>query len=116
MSRACLLYTSQTLIINGFANEQDLGTNDLNPDLAVPELSIPEDSKTPTSITLNWNAVDEATSYELKIDGVIFNVDDMLSFIHDDLDYNSTHTYQVRARNANGYSQWSEAVSYTHLS
>lgn len=39
---------AQTLIINGFANEQDLGTNDLNPDLAVPELSIPEDSKTPT--------------------------------------------------------------------
>ena len=106
---------AQTLIINGFANEQDLGTNDLNPDLAVPELSIPEDSKTPTSITLNWNAVDEATSYELKIDGVIFNVDDMLSFIHDDLDYNSTHTYQVRARNANGYSQWSEEQSATSL-
>ena len=39
----------------------------------------------------------------------------MLSFIHDDLDYNSTHTYQVRARNANGYSQWSEEQSATSL-
>lgn len=100
---------AQTLTIKGFENNGELPADRLNESLAAPaDLAAPEDAKTPTSIKLTWSAVADATSYELKVDGTVFSVGDATEYEHVDLAYNSTHTYQVRSRNADGYSAWSE--------
>lgn len=100
---------AQTLTISGFENNGELPADQLNESLAAPaDLAAPEDAKTPTSIKLTWSAVADATSYELKVDGTVFSVGDATEYEHVDLAYNSTHTYKVRSRNADGYSAWSE--------
>lgn len=100
---------AQTLTISGFENNGELPADRLNESLAAPaDLAAPEDAKTPTSIKLTWSAVADATSYELKVDGTVFSVGDATEYEHVDLAYNSTHTYKVRSRNADGYSAWSE--------
>lgn len=104
----------QTLVLKGFENNGDLSANKRNPNLAAPE-NLKDDTarKTPTSNTLTWDKVDGATSYELLVDGVVNTVGDVTEFTHADLKYNSTHTYKVRARNKDGYSEWSEEVTAT---
>ena len=102
----------QTLVIEGFANDGKLPKDQLNENLAVPTLTENIEAKTPTSITLGWNKVDTATSYELMIDDVVFAVGDAQAYTHVDLAYHSEHTYQVRSRNADGYSKWSEKQTF----
>lgn len=102
----------QTLVIEGFANDGNIQKDQLNENLAVPTLTENVDAKTPTSITLGWNKVENATSYELMIDDVVFAVGDADAYTHVDLAYHSEHTYQVRSRNAEGYSKWSEKQTF----
>ena len=51
----------------------------------------------------------------MLVDGNLYAMGDALSYIHDDLDYHSEHTYCVRARNAEGYSAWSEQLVTSSL-
>ena len=108
---------TQTLVLEGFENvDADLPVNELDESLAVPaNLRDVEDSKTPTSNTIAWDAVEGATSYDVRVDGVVNNVGNVTTYTHTDQDYNSTHTYEVRARGENGYSEWSEAIEATTL-
>lgn len=96
----------QTLILEGFENEDaDLSKDELNANLYAPEnLRDVAEKKTPTSNTLTWDAVEGATSYEILVDGVVNTVGTATEFTHADQPYNSEHTYQVRSRNADGYS------------
>ena len=101
----------QVLVVNGFVNDGGLSEDKLNENLAVPaNLTAPEEQLTPTSIDLTWDKVDDATNYELLVDGRLNYVGNLNTFKHTDLSYDSQHTYQVRARNAEGYSQWSEEL------
>ena len=101
----------QTLTINGFANEGNLSKDEENTSLTAPaNLTAAEEDKTPTSIKLTWDEVADATSYEVMVDGIVNTVGNVTEFEHVDLEYNSQHTYKVRARNADGYSDWSEEV------
>lgn len=106
---------AQTLVINGFANEGTFEKDQLNENLPVPVLTAAEEDKTPSSIRLTWNPVADATSYEIMVDGIVNGVGDKTVFDHVDLDYNSTHVYKVRARNAEGYSNWSEELTTSSL-
>lgn len=117
---------AQTLVVEGFSNSQTLDANTLNADLPVPTLVEPtDDEKTPTSITVKWNApgniTETITGYDIEVDGVVntilANADDTVptTYLHKDLEYNSAHTYRVRVRTASGYSNWSEAGIYTSL-
>lgn len=103
---------AQTLELGGFVNADATLTADrLNENLSAPtNLAAPEDATTPTSIKLTWGKVDGATSYDLKVDGTVFAVGDAAEFTHTDLAYNSKHTYQIRSRNAEGYSAWSDVL------
>lgn len=112
----------QRLVIEGFENTGNLNSTDLNEDLAAPTLSENVEAKTPTSITLTWNSVDNATGYEILVDGTIDDAGNVTSgminsvaggaeatsFIHTGLQYDTTHTYYIRAVNADGHSAWSE--------
>ena len=99
-----------TAVIEGFANEGDLPVDQVNTALSAPVLSVDEEAKTPTSIVMNWNTVEGATSYEIMVDGVLNTTGDATTYTHSGLKFDSEHTYKVRARNAEGYSEWSEEV------
>lgn len=104
---------AQTVVVNGFENDGNLPENKPNSSLTAPELTDNTEAKTPTSITVDWEAVEGATSYELKIDGRLNTVEgDALSFTYRDLDYASAHTFQIRSKNADGYSEWSETYTF----
>lgn len=65
-------------------------------------------------IEIGWQEVKEASYYDLKINGILFeNVSN--PFLHRDLDYTSSYTYQVRARNSKGGSDWSHEVVLTTM-
>ena len=108
---------TQTLILEGFENvDADLPVNELDENLAVPEnLHDVAEGKTPTTNIIAWDAVEGATSYDVRVDGVINNVGNNTTFAHNDQAYNSAHTYAVRARGENGYSEWSEEIEATTL-
>jgi len=67
-------------------------------------------SYTDTSATVTWNAVDKATSYEIEVDGVIYNKGSATAHTHTNLPVNSQHTYKVRAKNSMTKSAWTEII------
>lgn len=105
----------QVLVVKGFANSANLDADKENAKLTPAKLVSNDEDKTPTSIKLTWEKVAGATSYELMVDGVLNSVGDASEFTHTDLSYHSTHTYQIRSRNAEGYSKWSEPIESTSL-
>ena len=108
---------AQTLVLEGFENvDSKLPVNEPDETLAVPTgLHDVAEGKTPTTNVVAWDAVEGATSYEVQVDGIVNNVGSATTFAHIDQDYNSTHTYAVRARGENGYSEWSETIEATTL-
>lgn len=107
---------SQSVEIYGFENAKNFDANSDNPNLTTPNNVVAGDeNKTPVSINLTWDRVENATSYEVEADGVIYVVGDNPEFNHTDLAYHSTHRYRIRARNASGYSSWSNVLEATSL-
>lgn len=101
----------QTVEIRGYVNEFVRQADKENKSLAVPVLSAPKEQKSPTSIRLEWTEVREADSYEMLVDGRLCTMGNTCSYLHDELEYHSEHTYRVRARNKEGYSLWSEELT-----
>lgn len=56
------------------------------------------------SITVTWNAVSGAGSYDIERDGVWTNVGNTTTYTHNGLANSTTHTYRVRANNNTGSS------------
>lgn len=66
-------------------------------------------SATDVAINLTWDPVLGATGYEVEIDSDPTNIADngnSTTFTHGALPSNSTHTYEVRARNSSGSGAW----------
>ncbi|OPX46462.1 exoglucanase B precursor [Ruminiclostridium hungatei] len=81
--------------------------------------TLPEPPETPeiketntarTAVTIAWDAVDKAESYEIEADGVIIAVGAVTEYTHEALQPDTVHTYRIRAVNAGGSSQWSNAT------
>ncbi len=64
-------------------------------------------------VELSWDAVAEATSYELEVDGSLIDNDTSLNCIHLGLTPGSQHIYKVRAKKGNQASDWGKAVTVT---
>jgi hypothetical protein len=65
-----------------------------------------------SQITVAWNAVSNATGYDLQVDGA--TVSSVTSpYVHSGLATSSTHKYAVRAKNSAGASAFSASVSAT---
>lgn len=106
----------QSVEILGYINTFPRQTEKVNEALAIPTIYVPEEKKTPTSLWLEWKGTEGADSYEMLVDNRFYTMGDACFFLHDELEYESTHTYRIRARNAGGYSQWSEEIAVeTHL-
>lgn len=65
------------------------------------------------SMAVSWNKVEEADAYELEVDGLIMDVGNTDTYLHEGLEPVSGHTYRVRAKNAGGKSPWSAPVDMT---
>lgn len=63
------------------------------------------------TITLSWNLVEGAESYEVLVDGALVNNGSSNLFKHSGLEPNSRHVYRVRARSGLTIGDWSETVS-----
>ncbi len=76
-----------------------------------PGPSMPEEAtqtSTENSVTLNWNAVNGADSYDVIFDGQTYHVTRNTITINS-LAPNTSYTYRVRANNANGSSEYGPA-------
>ncbi|MFE5319168.1 fibronectin type III domain-containing protein [Paenibacillus sp. NPDC056579] len=70
-------------------------------------------SATPTSITLTWDSVSNATGYDVEIDGKVMSGHTSAQYIHEGLEPNTMHVYRVRSRNSRAVSGWTEPVKKT---
>ena len=68
---------------------------------------ITETYTTQSAITINWDAVDKATGYEIETDGKTINTGINTTYTDEGLNPDSTHKYRVRAINDGGSSEWS---------
>lgn len=111
-ARADVNQTAQTVVVNGFKNEAEFDKDVLNPALTVPtNFIVDTDKLTPTSITLKWDTVDQATKYDVEVDGILNRNITATTFIHLEQPFDTPHKYRVRAVNKDGYSQWSDYVN-----
>ena len=81
-------------------------------------LSVPGNvtaSSSVSTITVKWNAVAEATAYDLMADDVLVENITATSYVHMDLQGGTVHKYKVRARNGDVSGPWSNEVSATTL-
>jgi len=69
--------------------------------------NITDTSTTQSAITINWDAVANATGYEIEADGKIIDTKLNTAYTDEDLEPDSKHEYRVRALNAGGPSEWS---------
>ena len=97
--------------VEGFENTQDLGEDIEDSSVAVPTNFV-EQSKTDSEITLDWDDMKDAVSYDIEVDGTVYrNILDS-TYTHSGLQYLTDHTYRVRAVAENGhYSAWSEPLT-----
>ncbi|MGE5474545.1 MAG: fibronectin type III domain-containing protein [Ignavibacteriales bacterium] len=82
-------------------------------------LSAPSNIVTSTAsstITISWNVVEDASGYDIEVDGEVVDNGQSTSYVHSGLTSGSIHTYRVRAKNANGKGDWSSAVTQTTYS
>ncbi len=100
-----------TVVIAGFENTQDLGEDVLNESLTVPTGLVASD-KSDDYITVNWDAVSDAVSYDIEVDGSVYRNVKQTTYTQSGIEFLTDHTYRVRMVADNGnYSNWSEMIT-----
>lgn len=61
-------------------------------------------------ITVNWDAVDGATGYEIEVDGVRIDNNTKTSYTQSNLKPGTDHMYRVRAKRSGALSDWSAMI------
>lgn len=104
-------HTYRVRAINGEVNGEWSNWSSLATKATSPKIpSNVTAAATTTGITLTWDKVMGAISYDVEIDGqVVPGVTDA-KYVHGGLDPNTMHTYRVSARGYGGYSPWSEKI------
>ncbi|WP_059050265.1 fibronectin type III domain-containing protein [Paenibacillus senegalimassiliensis] len=64
-----------------------------------------------TAIRLSWPGTPGVSYFDVEADGSIMNVGSTTSYTHGGLLPNTKHSYRVRANNAGGTGNWSQAVT-----
>lgn len=101
------------ITVKGFINKGtvDGGNTTVDDQLTIPaNVAINEEKTTPSSLTLQWDQVTEATSYEVERDGTVFGNIQTNTATFDGFSFLSEHTFRVRAVGKNGVSEWSETI------
>ncbi len=66
---------------------------------------------TSTSCAISWAQWQSAVTYDLKVDGTIQNGLSINSYLHENIQPNSSHTYEVRVNTTSNHSIWSDPIS-----
>lgn len=105
-----------SVVINGFENDGQLSKDTLNEQLSAPT-NLRLATAKPNSLELAWDAVQNATNYEIEFNGSDTKAGQIFgnllgtAFTQKDLSYKTDYTYRIRAVNTDGYSPWSERIS-----
>ncbi|MBP2001913.1 hypothetical protein J2Z69_002969 [Paenibacillus shirakamiensis] len=75
--------------------------------LTIPSVTV---SSTNDAILLKWNAIENASNYEIEVDGSVMNNGNNTSYNHTNLAPNTAHTYKVRAKNDTNASNWTPEI------
>ncbi|UHA73967.1 fibronectin type III domain-containing protein [Paenibacillus sp. 481] len=67
-------------------------------------------SSTTNSVSLNWNAVPDAQSYEVDANGTIVNIGNATTYTADSLPTNTNFTYKVKAKGVDNESNWTNPI------
>ena len=78
-----------------------------------PEIT--EIVSTGSAITITWNTVENASSYDVSIDGAIISGINADSYTFDELRPGENHVFKVRARNPQNTSEWSQGQTKAAL-
>ncbi|WP_334078048.1 fibronectin type III domain-containing protein [Paenibacillus sanfengchensis] len=70
---------------------------------------------TQTEVTITWDSVARAESYDVEADGTVIEGDMQTKFVQSGLEAQSDHTYRVRAKNSGGVGEWSVPVTVQTL-
>ncbi|WP_341533969.1 fibronectin type III domain-containing protein, partial [Sporosalibacterium faouarense] len=62
-------------------------------------------------IGLIWNAVEDATSYQIEVDNKVITDELELSYIHENLAPGTLHEYRIRAKEGTHISDWSQKLT-----
>ncbi|CAH2058156.1 unnamed protein product, partial [Iphiclides podalirius] len=103
--------------VSGYANEGKVfGEKDGRDERLDPPkgFKVLDDALTPTTITVHWSRVDEASYYEIERDGVVFSNLQGDSFTFEGFEHDTKHVFRVRAAK-DGVSEWSERVEVQTL-
>lgn len=71
---------------------------------------------TTNTIELRWDKVENATGYDLEVDGETVDVGPNETYTHSGLEPGTAHTYRVRAKNVTGVTAWSPAITQSTTS
>lgn len=63
------------------------------------------------AIDLTWSTVPGAINYDIEVDGVLFEGLTSTSYLHENLESNTAHTYKLRAKSDHGTGYWSEILT-----
>ena len=100
------------ITIDGFIHKNPSSKIDEN--LSLPEkptnISVPDESVSSTAFLVQWNNVNDASSYDIEKNGVLYTGITQNHFIFEDLAFGSSHQLRVRAVNAVGTSDWSDIL------
>lgn len=66
-----------------------------------------------SDLLLDWDMVVGAENYQVEIDGVVIDVGPDTEFFKTGLKQGGTHAFRVRAKNSNGFGDWSNFVTKT---
>lgn len=67
-------------------------------------------------IEIRWGEVDGAEGYDVEVDGTVTDNGTASMYLHKGLKAGSEHTYRVRAKAGESYSEWSEGVTVIVMS
>lgn len=102
--------TKVSIELEGFEYEQNKFTPIVGESGTAPNVQVKEEALDAYSVPLQWQAVDHADRYEVMADGILYtNIVDN-HFVHNDLNPESNHTYQVRAVIGDQVTPWSTEV------
>lgn len=97
------------VIANSETNRSDwskLITKYTAPDIPQNIMAVP----TSSTITVSWDAVNGATSYDIEVDEIIIDNGINITYLHEKLSPNAKHVYRVRARNKYEAGEWSQEI------
>lgn len=63
-----------------------------------------------TEVTVSWDIVALAESYEIEVDGAVIDNGNKTTYVHGGLQPLTDHTYRIRSKNAGGTSEWSQPI------